>query len=312
MTSIRPKAIDLLAVGHVTLDAYGPPRQTTLRQTTLRQTTLRQTTLEPGGSVLYAARAWRALGRRPGIVTTVGDDFRTPSAFTGLTVSAASAPRTTRFANRYSAGGDRAQHLAAQAPQVYADTLPPEWTTPRVAFLCPVLGEVELSSWRKALQGASITAAGLQGWLKRAAGDGTVTHGPQAGSQAGAQALDPRTFHGLDVAFLSEEDLAGRLDWLDALCHGVPLVYLTRGTAGCLIFRRGMIDRVGIFATGAVDPTGAGDTFAAGTLHALADGAGPIAAARVGAAAASVVVEYRANAPMHALRGAPGRVARVA
>ncbi|MGK0358407.1 MAG: hypothetical protein ACI9U2_000694 [Bradymonadia bacterium] len=289
MTRIRPKAIDLLAVGHVTLDAYGPPRQTTL---------------EPGGSVLYAARAWRALGRRPGIVTTVGDDFRRPSAFTGLTVSAASAPRTTRFANRYSLAGDRAQHLAAQAPQVYADMLPPEWTTPRVAFLCPVLGEVELSSWREALQGASITAAGLQGWLKRADGDGTVTHGPQA--------LDPRAFHGLDVAFLSEEDLAGRLDWLDALCHGVPLVYLTRGTAGCLIFRRGMIDRVGIFATGAVDPTGAGDTFAAGTLHAIADGGGPIAAARVGAAAASVVVEYRANAPMHALRGAPERVDRVA
>ena len=283
-------SIDLLAVGHVTLDAYLSPGG--------------QTQLEPGGSVLYAARAWRALKRKPGVLTTIGDDFRTPSAFTGLTVSAASAPRTTRFANRYSPTGERAQHLAAQAPQVYADTLPAQWASPQVAFLCPVLGEVEISSWRKTLRGAGLVAAGLQGWLKRADGDGTVVHGP------GRQ--DPRVFHGIDVAFLSEEDLAGRLDWLDALCDGVPLVYLTRGAAGCLIFRRGMIDRVGVFATGAVDPTGAGDTFAAGTLHALAEGATPVNAARVGAAAASVVVEYRANAPMHALRQAPDRVMRVA
>ena len=295
--------IDLLAVGHVTLDAYRTPAGAT--------------ELEPGGSVLYAARAWRALSGpgssgRPGIVTTVGDDFRTPSAFTGLTVSAAQAPRTTRFANRYAATGERTQHLAAQAPPVYADTLPAEWAAPRVAFLCPVLGEVDLAGWRAALGGAQMVAAGLQGWLKRAEGDGTVVHGPAAGSASGARALDPRAFHGLDVAFLSEEDLAGRLDWLDALCDGVPLVYLTRGAAGCLIFRRGMIDRVGVFETGAVDPTGAGDTFAAGTLHALSDGATPVRAARVGAAAASVVVEYRANAPMHALRQAPHRIMRVA
>ena len=296
--SVQSKNIDLLAVGHVTLDAYDTPAG--------------RSTLEPGGSVLYAARAWRALGRRPGIVTTVGSDFRTPSAFTGLTVCAASAPRTTRFANRYLPGGDRTQHLAAQAPRVFADTLPAAWATPRAAFLCPVLGEVDITRWRKALAGAQLLAAGLQGWLKRADGDGTVIHGPESATGG----LDPRIFHGLDVAFLSEEDLAGRLDWLDALCRGVPLVYLTRGTAGCLIFRRGAhsgdCDRVGIYATGAVDPTGAGDTFAAGTLHALADGAHPIAAARVGAAAASVVVEYRANAPMHALKRAPARIARVA
>lgn len=288
--SAQTPDIDMLAVGHLTLDAYRAPNG--------------RPTLEPGGSVLYAARVWRALGHRPGVVTTIGADFRTPSALTGLTVSAAAAPRTTRFANRYLPDGDRSQHLAVQAPPIAADALPSAWARPRVAFLCPVLGEVEIAPWRAALGGATLTAAGLQGWLKRADGDGMVIHGPQA--------MDPRAFHGLDVAFLSEEDLAGRLDWLDALCAGVPLVYLTRGAAGCLIFRRGIVDRVGVFETGAVDPTGAGDTFAAGTLHALSDGAHPIAAARVGAAAASVVVEYRANAPMPALRRAPTRVSQIA
>lgn len=277
-------SINALAVGHVTLDQYAMG-------------------LRPGGSVLYAGRAWRALGRDPGLVTTLGDDFLTPSALTGLTVQAGPSPRTTRFANRYQPDGGRAQHLAAQAPMVRVEQLPAAWRAPQVAFLCPVLGEVDLAEWRPALSGAGVLGVGLQGWLKRAAGDGTVIHGPDG--------VDPRQFHGVDVAFLSEEDLAGRLDWLDALCQGVRLVYLTRGAQGCLIFRPGMIDRVGVVETGAVDPTGAGDTFAAATLHALADGAHPIAAARMGAAAASVVVEYEASAPLPALQRAPARLARV-
>lgn len=277
-------SIDALAVGHITLDHY-------------------RAGLRPGGSVLYAGRAWRALGRSPGLVTTIGADFLTPSALTGLTVQAGPSPRTTRFANRYQADGSRAQHLAAQAPAVRADQLPDAWRAPKLAFLCPVLGEVDVAEWRPALQGAGVVGLGLQGWLKRAEGDGTVLHGPDG--------VDPCQFHGVDVAFLSEEDLAGRLDWLDALCRGVPLVYLTRGAQGCLVFRPGTIDRVGIFETGAVDPTGAGDTFAAATLHALADGAHPVAAARMGAAAASVVVEYQASAPLPALQRAPARLAHV-
>lgn len=278
-------SIDAVAVGHVTLDVYGAH-------------------LIPGGSVLYAGRTWRALGRKPGVVTHLGADFVTPSAFTGLTVHSAEGEWTTRFANTYGPDGAREQHLAAWAPPVRADRLPDAWRTPKLAFLCPVLGEVEIEAWRAALSGAGVLGVGLQGWLKRADAGGTVIHGPDR--------VDPLAFHGVDVAFLSEEDLAGRLDWLDALCRGVPIVYLTRGARGCLVFRRGSSDAVGVFETGAVDPTGAGDTFAAATLHALADGADPLAAARMGAAAASVVVEYRAGAPIQALREAPARVAQVA
>lgn len=278
-------SIDALAVGHVTLDVYG-------------------TRLMPGGSVLYAGRTWRALGRRVGVVTRVGADFCTPSAFTGLTVQSGRAEMTTRFANTYDPDGARAQHLAAWAPPLRAAQLPAAWQTPRLAFLCPVLGEVDLAEWRVALSGAGLVGVGLQGWLKRGDAGGAVHHGPAG--------VDPAAFHGVDVAFLSEEDLAGQIDWLDALCQGVPLVYLTRGAEGCVVFRAGVSARVGAVATDAVDPTGAGDTFAAATLHALADGADPLAAARMGAAAASVVVEYRASAPVAALRAAPSRVARVA
>ena len=48
---------------------------------------------------------------------------------------------------------------------------------------------------------------------------------------------------------------------------------------------------MGIYETTEVDPTGAGDSFAAGFLYGLASGSSPVEAAQLGAAVASVVVE---------------------
>jgi len=48
---------------------------------------------------------------------------------------------------------------------------------------------------------------------------------------------------------------------------------------------------VGTYSTDEVDPTGAGDTFAAGFVYGLARGDDPLRAARLGSAAASIVVE---------------------
>ena len=280
--------ITALAIGHVTLDTYPDG-------------------LKVGGSVAYAARTWQALGARTRLITAAGPDFPVaPVAGWQVRPSA----QTTRFTNRYDAAGHRQQHLAAQADPLEAppksatesgtcSTLPPH----DVAFLCPVLQDFEPAPWIAALAGTRLVAAGLQGWLKRAGPDGAVIHGPERA---------PADFRGLHAAFLSEEDLAGRLDWLDALCSVVPLVYLTRGRAGALLFRADCITRIGTCPAQEVDPTGAGDTFAAATLVALAGGRSPEAAARLGAAAASIAVEHRAAAPVAALRRAQERLAWVA
>lgn len=277
------RAVSCLAVGHVTLDAYPGDEPAGVK-------------LEVGGSVAYAARTWQALGAWVRVVTAAGPDFpRVADA--GWEVRAST--KTTMFSNTYDGEGNRRQHLVSRAEPLAA---PPEITRPAhpadVAFLCPVLHDFAPRPWIAALAGTPLLAAGLQGWLKHAGPGGVVEYGPRC---------DPADFRGLQVAFLSEEDLAGRLDWLDRLCAVVSTVYLTQGRAGARVFHRGEVQHIGPCPAHEVDPTGAGDTFAAATLWALAQGEGVVEAGGWGAAAASIMVEHTAVAPVEALRQTPER-----
>lgn len=243
----------LAAVGHVTLDdAPGGA--------------------VPGGSVTYAARAWTTLGADVTVITAGADDF--PRAALDGRIHWQAAPCTTRFANAYAPDGARRQRLIGSAPPIDARPLAVD-----ALFLAPVLGEVALRDWRAAR--APLRVAGLQGWLKRAV-HGAVEHGPAG--------VAPADFAGLHAACLSEEDLAGDLAWLDALRAVVPTVALTLGAAGCVVWSPEGRWRVPAPAVEVVDPTGAGDTFAAAFTFGLASGAPPAeAAARANALAAECV-----------------------
>jgi sugar/nucleoside kinase (ribokinase family) len=96
---------------------------------------------------------------------------------------------------------------------------------------------------------------------------------------------------GVDVVCLSDEDLIGQGDLLELLCDCVPVVALTHERKGCDIIESGRKTWVGIHPAREVDPTGAGDTFAAGLLFGLAQGKSPPEAARLGAACASIIIE---------------------
>jgi sugar/nucleoside kinase (ribokinase family) len=80
---------------------------------------------------------------------------------------------------------------------------------------------------------------------------------------------------------------------LDRLCRAIPIVALTHGHRGSEVIERGRSRRVGIYATRASDPTGAGDAFAAAFFHEVARGQDPVEAARMGAAVASIAIEGR-------------------
>lgn len=275
-TEGAPSAVSCLAVGHVTLDAY--PEGLLL-----------------GGSVAYSTRVWQALGAQVQAITAAGRDLPTlPPEF-----EVRPSEKTTRFSNTYDGEGNRRQVLVGQAEVLMAGEI---HAPADVAFLCPVLHDFAPRPWIAALAGTPVLAAGLQGWLKQAGPGGVVEYGPRC---------DPADFQGLQVAFLSEEDLAGRLDWLDRLCAVVSTVYLTQGRAGARVFYRGEVQHIGTCPAHEVDPTGAGDTFAAATLWALAQGEGVVEAGCWGAAAASVMVEHRAVAPLEALRQTPERRAHM-
>ena len=256
----------------------------------------------PGGSAFYAARALAALGATPRIVTAAAADFPM-EALSGIDAAVARAPATTTFENAYAPGGERSQRVLAAAPRLAGSLVPTAWRSPDLLLLVPVLDELDV----RALVGATrarFVGLGVQGLVREVGPEGTVRARPLA--------LGARDLAGVGAAILGDDDVGGEPDLVGRLAAMVPVVAFTHGARGCELLVRGRTRRVGSHPAREVEPTGAGDVFAAAFLLALARGADPIDAARVGAAAGSIVVEGRGGEAIPRLRDeVAGRAARV-
>jgi sugar/nucleoside kinase (ribokinase family) len=272
----------VLLAGHVTLDRYGDA-------------------LAAGGTVSYAARTYLGLGARVRAVTAAAGDYPMDT-LAGVEADVAAAPRTTTFVNSYGADGVRAQRVEAVAPPLDPGRLPARWLEADVVHLAPILGEVDLARWLAVARGRMV-GIGVQGWVRAVRPDGAVAQP--------AWRPSPDELRGVHAACLGEDDLRGQGDLLDRLVAAVPVVVFTHGACGCEVILRRRTVRVGTFRTREVDPTGAGDVFSAGFFLALARGADPADAARLGAAAASIVVEGRGGDALSRIAEAPGRAAAV-
>ncbi len=272
----------------------------------------------PGGSALYTAKLYRALGAEVHVVSAVGDDFAHPEALADIEHSVARGGRTTTFTNRYGEDGVRTQHIEAVAAELSPAQVPAAWRDADVVHLAPVFGEIELARWIEALRawrdlGAAArrgptVAIGIQGWLRAraprapaeraglATGGGPATgEPPPAGDRVVAAdwCPAPEALRAVDIGFVSEEDLRGQGGMLARLTAALPVVIVTDGVHGARALGRPgrELVRAGIYPVREVDATGAGDTFAAALLWARAGGAALSAAVGVGTAAASLVVE---------------------
>ena len=282
--SAKPRCV---AVGHLTHDRYGDK-------------------LAAGGSSLYAARVMQALGADVAIVTSYGDDYEFLFELQGIARFVTPSNTTTVFENTYPEGAPRSMLVEHPASIVRPDSLDPKWRHPTVLFLAPVIGEVKLDDWLQGSKDATtIIGLGLQGFLKQPEAS---RHGG-AGSPLRPKPFDPpgRLLNQVAAVFLSEEDLRGFAapTLLDRLRRHVPIVSVSDGENGATIYRKTETFKVGIRPVPAVDPTGAGDTFAAGFLMGLALGKPPKDAARLGAAAASIIVQGVGPATLRMVEKAP-------
>jgi 1D-myo-inositol 3-kinase len=276
--SARPAA---LVCGHVTLDRVAGR-------------------LVPGGSAWYAAHTFRALGADARVLTAAGPDYP-DDALAGTAARIAPAARTTLFVNVHAPGG-RSQRVEAAAPPLDPAAFPETWRGADVLYLAPVLGEIAPRAFADAA-GARQVGLGVQGLVRALAPDGAVLQPRWSFERA--------ELSGVTAAFVGDDDLRGQGDLVARLAAAVPIVVSTRGAAGCEVIAGGKTVRVGVFSAREVDPTGAGDVFAAGFLFALARGGDPIDAARLGAAAASIIVEGLGGATLGRIGEAFERVARV-
>jgi 1D-myo-inositol 3-kinase len=235
-----------------------------------------------GGTAVYAAVTARGLGRTVGVVTAAPDEVLAAAPLAGVTVVRVPAVESPTFENRYTAAG-RVQYLRAAGAPVPATAVPVAWRGARVALLGPVYHEVDVES---AALFTGLRGLCAQGFLRRVDAHGRIHPVPPEAWPA-AEILEHT-----DVLVVSEEDLGGRQDGIVAQWAArVPVLAVTLGRRGARVHAQGVWRHIPAYPACEVDPTGAGDAFAAALLIALDEGAGPWQAARFAAAAASVVVE---------------------
>lgn len=252
---------DFVAIGHVTLDRFGESTR-------------------PGGSALYAAVTAYRLGLSVGLLTSHGDDFPLEVIPPKIEVISIPADETTVFEHRHEPGG-RVSHVRSVASPLTTADVPEDWRDAALTLLAPVVDEVDPMIATLFTDGA--VGAAAQGWVRQVTPDGLVIPRPWQSPESLLQSVQ--------ALFLSREDILGQeaevIEWFQRMPVGV----LTADRVGALLFVNGERYEVQPRPAREVDPTGAGDVFAATFLIQYQRDGDAWQAAAAAACAGSLAVE---------------------
>jgi len=261
--------VDYLCIGHVTRDLTPHGKLV-------------------GGTAAYSALTAKALGLRAAVVTSAEPDYDLSRVLKGIPFALKPAQHTTTFENRSTPSG-RQQFLHAVAAPLGSGLIPQDWRAPATAHLGPVANEVDpdiLSVIKSEMIGLT-----PQGWHRRRDENGRVMFAPC-----------PRLTEVLPLAtavVVSEEDICDNETW-DIYRRQCRLLVITRGASGCAVHYRNENRHFPAKKMIEVDPTGAGDVFAAAFfIRLLETGGNPWEAARFATLIAGPGVTRRG------LRGVP-------
>ncbi len=259
--SDNPTIADFVVVGHVVQDVV--PSGYTV-----------------GGTATYSSITARNLGRRPGVVTRLAPDFVWPDLLHDIAVERIPSPHTTTFHNIYR-DGHREQFLLSVADPIEPSDVPVKWRTTPIVLLGPLVRELDARF--PPLFPNSLVGVTPQGWLRKWDETGRVRMRPWEEA--------PQILPYVDVLVLSEEDLNGNASLMEEYVRITKIAVMTQGPRGCVVFTEGMERQIPGFPANEVDPTGAGDVFAAAFLVRLLEIDDPFDAARFANATASFSVE---------------------
>ena len=237
-----------------------------------------------GGAAAFAATTARNLGLRAAVLTSASAELPLDALLPGIELNIVRSRRSTQIRNVYGEG-PRRQFVPQRAAALTPDHLPAAWRQTPIVLLGPVLGEVD-KSFAECFR-LSLLGIGAQGWLRRVGRDTQVRPIKPAD-------LDVRgVLRYARALFLSDEDISTG-DAPPALTYWsdlVQIVAFTRGDGGADVCVRGNWRHIDTFPAHAVDPTGAGDVFAAAFLIRLWESGDVWKAARFASCAASFAVE---------------------
>lgn len=252
-------AVEYLIIGHASKDLT--PQGSTL-----------------GGTVAYAGLTAHALGQRVGVVTSTADDLDF-SPLRELQLHRIPSAASTSFENRYTPEG-RVQTIGGQASMLGIDAVPPAWRPAPVVHLAPIAAELEPGLARAFPD--SLLGLTPQGWMRRWDHTGRV----RLTSWEVTRELLPAA----DAVVLSIEDLQGDLQAAQAMAAHCRVLVVTEGPRGARVHAQGEWRSVPAPPAKEIDPTGAGDVFAAVFFVHLRQGGDPwLAAAAANQVAAGSV-----------------------
>lgn len=247
--------IDYLAVGHVTEDLWKDGRVTA------------------GGTVMYASRCARVLLPNVAVLTAAAPGLDEAGIFPGIDVHRIDSPLTTQFWNVYD-GSHRTQYVKANPVVLGAERFSAELRNSAIVHLAPVCNEAAVSLLQ-VIADSSFVGLTPQGWLRRWKDDGRVEQQPSNWTDAAA------FLKRADAVVMSIEDING--DWAAARAWAdrAKILVVTQSELGCTLYIEGEAIHVPAPHVQQVDPTGAGDIFAASFFIALRRGERPMRAAQV-------------------------------
>lgn len=247
LVSLQP--VDYLAIGHLAVDLTpSGPRL--------------------GGTVTYAALTARALGLRVGIVTASTPEAPL-TALEGIPIVSIPSEHNTTFENIPTEHGRR-QILHHRAAPLSFENVPPAWRQTPIVHVGPIAQELPPD-----LPGslpAGLIGLTPQGWLRTWDADGRVQPCPWNE----AESVLPR----VAAAVFSREDVDGDEAQIERMAHAARLLAVTENSAGVRLFWHGDQRRFRAPKVDEVDPTGAGDIFAAAFFFRLHTTRDPWEAAR--------------------------------
>jgi len=215
-----------------------------------------------GGSVLYSALLASKLGWKTTAVTSFGKDFSALKFdWHDIRLCTQEKPYTTTFSIAYDEKENRKLVLEKEGGIISADKLSDEIRDADIIFLCPIAHEISpefVSFIAKENRGGTIITT-PQGWLR-----GWKKEGDQIFQKPWDTAKEILSH--TDILVISEEDIKNDNSLLEnyrTLIKKGELVILTRGSKGATGYRENKIVAQKAYPAKVIDPTGAGDIFAA-------------------------------------------------
>lgn len=215
-----------------------------------------------GGSVLYSSLLASMLGWETTAITSFGKDFSAlKSNWHNIHLHNQARPHTTTFNLVYGKKGDRKIVLEKEGGIISADRLPKEIYDADIIFFCPIAHEIspKLVSFIAKENKGGVIVTTPQGWLRR-----WEKEGDQISQKSWDTAKEILSY--TDILIISEEDINKNNSLLNkykTLIKSGGMVILTQGSKGATGYKKNEAIVQRAYPAKAIDPTGAGDIFAA-------------------------------------------------